>query len=74
MAVNRESSSNHLEEHIDQLEKLLKGQNSVNCDDYSKLDIDAVISYHKVAIYLVYIYIIYITIVVLYITPTKKLQ
>lgn len=42
MAVNRESSSNHLEEHIDQLEKLLKGQNSVNCDDYSKLDIDAI--------------------------------
>lgn len=42
MAVNRESSNNHLEEHIDQLEKLLKGQNSVNCDDYSKLDIDAI--------------------------------
>ena len=49
MAVNRESSNNHLEEHIvqveehiAQLEKLLKGQNSVNCDDYSKLDIDAI--------------------------------
>lgn len=42
MAVNRESSNNHLEEHIAQLEKLLKDQNSVNCDDYSKLDIDAI--------------------------------
>lgn len=49
MAVNRESSNNHLEEHIvqveehiAQLEKLLKGQNRVNCDDYSKLDIDAI--------------------------------
>lgn len=42
MAVNRESSNNRLEEHIDQLGKLLKGQNSVNCDDYSKLDIDAI--------------------------------
>lgn len=42
MAVNGESSNNHLEEHIDQLEKLLKGQNSVHCDDYSKLDIDAI--------------------------------
>lgn len=42
MAVNRESSNNRLEEHIDQLEKLLKGQDSVNCDDYSKLDIDAI--------------------------------
>ena len=42
MAVNRESSNNRLEEHIDQLKKLLKGQNSVNCDDYSKLDIDAI--------------------------------
>lgn len=42
MAVNRESSNNRLEEHIDQLEKLLKGQNSVHCNDYSKLDIDAI--------------------------------
>lgn len=49
MAATRESSNNHLEEHIvqveehiAQLEKLLKGQNSVNCDDYSKLDIDAI--------------------------------
>ena len=49
MAVNRESSNKHLEEHIvqveehiAQLEKLLKDQNSVNCDDYSKLDIDAI--------------------------------
>ncbi len=41
MAVNRESSNNHLEEHIDQLEKLLKGQNSAK-GDYSKLDIDAI--------------------------------
>lgn len=41
MAVNRESSDNHLEEHIDQLEKLLKGQNSAK-GDYSKLDIDAI--------------------------------
>lgn len=41
MAVNRESSNNHLEEHIDQLEKLLKGQDSAK-GDYSKLDIDAV--------------------------------
>jgi chromosome segregation ATPase len=41
MAVNRESSNNHLEEHIDQLEKLLKGQDSVK-GDYSKLDIDAI--------------------------------
>ena len=40
MAVNRESSNNHLEEHIDQLEKLLKGQDSAK-GDYSKLDIDA---------------------------------
>ena len=42
MAVNRESSDNRLEEHIDQLEKLLKSQNSVHCNDYSKLDIDAI--------------------------------
>lgn len=42
MAATRENSNNHLEEHIAQLEKLLKGQNSVNCDDYSKLDIDAI--------------------------------
>lgn len=41
MAVNRESSNNHLEEHIDQLEKLLKGQDSAK-GDYSKLDIDAI--------------------------------
>lgn len=41
MAVNRESSNNHLEEHIDQLEKLLKGQDSTK-GDYSKLDIDAI--------------------------------
>lgn len=41
MAVNRESSDNHLEEHIDQLEKLLKGQGSAK-GDYSKLDIDAI--------------------------------
>lgn len=41
MTVNRESSDNHLEEHIDQLEKLLKGQNSAK-GDYSKLDIDAI--------------------------------
>lgn len=41
MAVNRESSNNHLEEHIDQLEKLLKGQGSAK-GDYSKLDIDAI--------------------------------
>lgn len=41
MVVNRESSDNHLEEHIDQLEKLLKGQNSAK-GDYSKLDIDAI--------------------------------
>lgn len=41
MAVNRESSDNHLDEHIDQLEKLLKGQNSAK-GDYSKLDIDAI--------------------------------
>lgn len=41
MAVNRESSSNHLEGHIDQLEKLLKGQNNAK-GDYSKLDIDAI--------------------------------
>lgn len=41
MAVNRESSNNRLEEHIDQLEKLLKGQDSAK-GDYSKLDIDAI--------------------------------
>jgi chromosome segregation ATPase len=41
MAVSRESSDNHLEEHIDQLEKLLKGQNNAK-GDYSKLDIDAI--------------------------------
>lgn len=41
MAVNRESSNNHLEEHIDQLEKLLRGQDSAK-GDYSKLDIDAI--------------------------------
>lgn len=41
MAVNGESSNNHLEEHIDQLEKLLKGQNNAK-GDYSKLDIDAI--------------------------------
>ena len=41
MAVNRESSNNHLEEHIDRLEKLLKVQDSAK-GDYSKLDIDAI--------------------------------